>query len=191
MSQTVIKNIGLLVTNNPSLGKTELGLIENAALLIEHGKVAWVGASESAPTAEKTIDAAGKAVIPGFVDSHNHLIFAKDRAAEFAARMKGESYSAGGIATTVDATRAASDDDLLSNATRLVHEGLHSGTTTVETKSGYGLTVKDEVRSLHIARQLTDETTFLGAHVVPSEYKGKADEYVALICEQMLSLIHI
>ena len=189
MSQTVIKNIGLLVTNNPSLGKTELGLIENAALLTEHGKITWVGASESAPTAEKTVDAAGKAVIPGFVDSHNHLIFAKDRAEEFSARMKGESYSAGGIATTVAATRAASDDELLSNATRLVHEGLHAGTTTVEIKSGYGLSVKDELRSLHIAKQLTDETTFLGAHVVPSEYKGKADEYVDLICEQMITQV--
>ncbi len=189
MSQSLIKNIGLLVTNNPSLGKTELGLIENAALLIEDGKVSWVGASESAQAAEKTIDAAGKAVIPGFVDSHNHLIFAKDRAAEFAARMKGESYTAGGIATTVAATRSATDDELLSNATRLVHEGLHSGTTTVEIKSGYGLTVKDEVRSLHIAKQLTEETTFLGAHVVPSEYKGKADEYVDLICEQMITQV--
>jgi imidazolonepropionase len=189
MSQSLIKNIGLLVTNDPSLGKTELGLIENAALLIENGKVTWVGANESAPTAEKTIDAAGKAVIPGFVDSHNHLIFAKDRAAEFSARMKGESYTAGGIATTVAATRSATDDELLSNATRLVHEGLHSGTTTVEIKSGYGLTVKDEVRSLHIAKQLTDETTFLGAHVVPSEYKGKADEYVDLICEQMITQV--
>jgi len=189
MSQSLIKNIGLLVTNDPSLGKTELGLIENAALLIENGKVTWVGANESAPTAEKTIDAAGKAVIPGFVDSHNHLIFAKDRAAEFSARMKGESYTAGGIATTVAATRSATDDELLSNATRLVHEGLHSGTTTVEIKSGYGLTVKDEVRSLHIAKQLTEETTFLGAHVVPSEYKGKADEYVHLICEQMITQV--
>ncbi|MEY3250506.1 MAG: hypothetical protein RLZZ27_614, partial [Actinomycetota bacterium] len=171
MSQSLIKNIGLLVTNDPSLGKTELGLIENAALLIENGKVTWVGANESAPTAEKTIDAGGKAVIPGFVDSHNHLIFAKDRAAEFSARMKGESYTAGGIATTVAATRSATDDELLSNAT------------------GYGLTVKDEVRSLHIAKQLTDETTFLGAHVVPSEYKGKADEYVDLICEQMITQV--
>jgi len=189
MSQSLIKNIGLLVTNDSSLGKTELGLIENAALLIENGKVTWVGANESAPTAEKTIDAAGKAVIPGFVDSHNHLIFAKDRAAEFSARMKGESYTAGGIATTVAATRSATDDELLSNATRLVHEGLHSGTTTVEIKSGYGLTVKDEVRSLHIAKQLTNETTFLGAHVVPSEYKGKADEYVDLICEQMITQV--
>jgi imidazolonepropionase len=189
MSQSLIKNIGLLVTNDSSLGKTELGLIENAALLIENGKVTWVGANESAPTAEKTIDAAGKAVIPGFVDSHNHLIFAKDRAAEFSARMRGESYTAGGIATTVAATRSATDDELLSNATRLVHEGLHSGTTTVEIKSGYGLTVKDEVRILHIAKQLTNETTFLGAHVVPSEYKGKADEYVDLICEQMITQV--
>ena len=189
MSQSLIKNIGLLVTNDSSLGETELGLIENAALLIENGKVTWVGANESAPTAEKTINAAGKAVIPGFVDSHNHLIFAKDRAAEFSARMKGESYTAGGIATTVAATRSATDDELLSNATRLVHEGLHSGTTTVEIKSGYGLTVKDEVRSLHIAKQLTNETTFLGAHVVPSEYKGKADEYVDLICEQMITQV--
>ncbi len=169
MSQTLIKNIHLLVTNDPALGKSELGLIENAGIVIENGKISWVGASESAPTAEKTIDAAGKAVIPGFVDSHNHLIFAKDRAQEFSARMKGESYTAGGIATTVAATRQASDDDLLANATRLVHEGLHSGTTTVEIKSGYGLTVKDEIRSLHIAKQLTEETTFLGAHVVPSE----------------------
>ena len=189
MSQTLIKNIHLLVTNDPALGKSELGLIENAGIVIENGKISWVGASESAPTAEKTIDAAGKAVIPGFVDSHNHLIFAKDRAAEFSARMKGESYSAGGIATTVAATRSATDDELLSNATRLVHEGLHSGTTTVEIKSGYGLTVKDETRSLHIAKQLTDETTFLGAHVVPSEYKGKADEYVDLICEQMITQV--
>jgi imidazolonepropionase len=189
MSQTLIKNIHLLVTNDPALGKTDLGLIENAGIVIENGKISWVGASESAPTAEKTIDAAGKAVIPGFVDSHNHLIFAKDRVQEFSARMKGESYSAGGIATTVAATRCATDDELLSNATRLVHEGLHSGTTTVEIKSGYGLTVKDEVRSLQIAKQLTNETTFLGAHVVPSEYKGKADEYVDLICEQMITQV--
>lgn len=189
MSQTVVKNISLLVTNNPTLGKTELGLIENAALLIENGKISWVGAGESAPSAEKTIDAQGKAVIPGFVDSHNHLIFAKDRAGEFSARMKGQAYSAGGIATTVAATRSASDDDLLANATHLVHEGLQSGTTTVEIKSGYGLTTIDELRSLKIAKQLTDETTFLGAHVVPSEYKGKADEYVELICEQMITQV--
>ena len=187
MSQTLIKNIGLLVTNNSEVDGTPLGLIENAAILIESGKVKWVGASESSPSAEKSIDASGKCVIPGFVDSHNHLIFAGDRSKEFAARMAGQKYEAGGIAYTVELTRKASDGDLLSNAGRLQHEALHSGTTTIEIKSGYGLTVKDEVRSLSIAKQLTDETTFLGAHVVPSEYKGKADDYVDLVCGQMLT----
>ena len=189
MSQTLIKNIGLLVTNNSEVDGTPLGLIENAAILIESGKVKWVGASESSPGAEKSIDASGKCVIPGFVDSHNHLIFAGDRSKEFAARMAGQKYEAGGIAYTVELTRKASDGDLLSNARRLQHEALHSGTTTIEIKSGYGLTVKDEVRSLSIAKQLTTETTFLGAHVVPSEYKGKADDYVDLVCGQMLSEI--
>ena len=187
MSQTLIKNIGLLVTNNSEVDSTPLGLIENAAILIESGKVKWVGASESSPGAEKSIDASGKCVIPGFVDSHNHLIFAGDRSKEFAARMAGQKYQAGGIAYTVELTRKASDGDLLSNARRLQHEALHSGTTTIEIKSGYGLTVKDEVRSLSIAKQLTTETTFLGAHVVPSEYKGKADDYVDLVCGQMLT----
>ena len=187
MSQTLIKNIGLLVTNDSGIDGTPLGSIENAALLIEHGKVKWVGAYESAPSAEKSVDASGKCVIPGFVDSHNHLIFAGDRSAEFAARMNGQRYEAGGIAYTVDLTRKASDSDLLSNAQRLQHEALHSGTTTIEIKSGYGLTVKDEVRSLSIAKQLTEETTFLGAHVVPSEFMGKADDYVDLVCGQMLA----
>ena len=187
MSQTLIKNIGLLVTNNSELDGTPLGLVENAGLLIEHGNVKWIGASEGAPSAEKIIDASGKCVIPGFVDSHNHLIFAGDRSKEFASRMAGQRYEAGGIGYTVDLTRNASDADLLSNAQRLQHEALHSGTTTIEIKSGYGLTVKDEVRSLSIAKQLTNETTFLGAHVVPSEYKGNADDYVDLVCGQMLA----
>jgi imidazolonepropionase len=168
MSQTLVKNIGLLVTNNPSLGSTQLGILENAALLSENGQITWVGDSQSAPTAQNVIDANGKCVIPGFVDSHTHLIFAGDRSNEFSARMAGQSYAAGGIADTVTKTRAATDDDLLANANRLMHEGLHSGTTTIEIKSGYGLTVKDEERSLKIAKQLTPETTFLGAHVVPT-----------------------
>jgi imidazolonepropionase len=187
MSQTLIKNIGLLVTNNSEIDGTPLGLINNAALLVEDGEIKWVGASESAPSAERSVDASGKCVIPGFVDSHNHLIFAGDRSKEFAARMNGQKYEAGGIAYTVDLTRKASDGDLLSNAQRLQYEAMHSGTTTIEIKSGYGLTVKDEVRSLSIAKQLTVETTFLGAHVVPSEYKDKADDYVDLVCGQMLT----
>ncbi len=187
MSQTLIKNIGLLVTNNSEIDGTPLGLINNAALLVEAGEINWIGASESAPSAERSVDASGKCVIPGFVDSHNHLIFAGDRSKEFAARMIGQKYEAGGIAYTVDLTRKARDGDLLSNAQRLQHEAMHSGTTTIEIKSGYGLTVKDEVRSLSIAKQLTTETTFLGAHVVPSEYKDKADDYVDLVCGQMLT----
>ncbi len=187
MSQTLVKNIGLLVTNNPSLGSTQLGILENAALLAENGQITWVGDSQSAPTAQNVIDANGKCVIPGFVDSHTHLIFAGDRSNEFSARMAGQSYEAGGIADTVTKTRAATDDDLLANANRLMHEGLHSGTTTIEIKSGYGLTVKDEERSLKIAKQLTPETTFLGAHVVPPEFKAKSDEYVDLVCGEMLN----
>ena len=172
MTQTLVKNIGLLVTNNPTLGSTRLGIIKNAGLLAENGIVTWVGESESAPEAQNVINADGKCVIPGFVDSHTHLIFAGDRSEEFSARMSGQSYVAGGIADTVAKTRAASDDELLANANRLMHEGLHSGTTTIEIKSGYGLTIKDEERSLKIAKQLTPESTFLGAHVVPIEYKS-------------------
>jgi imidazolonepropionase len=187
MSQILVKNIGLLVTNNPSLGSTQLGILKNAALLAENGQITWVGDSQSAPTAQNVIDADGKCVIPGFVDSHTHLIFAGDRSNEFSARMAGQSYAAGGIADTVTKTRAATDDDLLANANRLMHESLHSGTTTIEIKSGYGLTVIDEERSLKIAKQLTQETTFLGAHVVPSEFKAKSNDYVDLVCGQMLN----
>ncbi len=187
MSQILVKNIGLLVTNNPSLGSTQLGILKNAALLAENGQITWVGDSQSAPTAQNVIDADGKCVIPGFVDSHPHLIFAGDRSNEFSARMAGQSYAAGGIADTVTKTRAATDDDLLANANRLMHESLHSGTTTIEIKSGYGLTVIDEERSLKIAKQLTPETTFLGAHVVPSEFKAKSNDYVDLVCGQMLN----
>jgi imidazolonepropionase len=123
-------------------------------------------------------------VIPGFVDSHGHLVFAGDRAEEFAARMAGRPYSAGGIRTTVAATRAASDDQLGANLDRLLREALRSGTTTAETKSGYGLTVPDERRSLTVARPRTPETTFLGAHVVPPEHD--ADAYVELVKGEML-----
>jgi len=187
MSQILVKNIGLLVTNNPSLGSTQLGILKNAALLAENGQITWVGDSQGAPTAQNVIDADGKCVIPGFVDSHTHLIFAGDRSNEFSTRMVGQSYAAGGIADTVTKTRAATDDDLLANANRLMHESLHSGTTTIEIKSGYGLTVIDEERSLKIAKQLTPETTFLGAHVVPSEFKAKSNDYVDLVCGQMLN----
>jgi imidazolonepropionase len=125
-------------------------------------------------------------VIPGFVDSHAHLVFAGDRSAEFAARMTGTPYSAGGIATTVAATRAASDEQLTANLARLVEEMRRQGTTTVEVKSGYGLTVADEARALAVARQATEETTFLGAHVVPPEYADDPGGYVDLVTGPML-----
>ena len=188
MTSKLFFNIGQLVTNDPLHDGTKLGVIENAALLIEDGVVALAGPADDAPThhIKKKIDVNGRAVIPGFVDSHNHMIFAGDRSKEFRARMLGESYSAGGIAHTVAKTRAASDEVLRLNAESLFAEAYSSGTTTIECKSGYGLTVEDEKRSLAIAQEFTDETTYLGAHVVPVEYKTNPKDYVDLVCGQML-----
>jgi imidazolonepropionase len=184
-----ITNIGSLVTNDQSLGSGILGEIENAALVIENNKIAWVGQASQTPDAEQQIDVRGKAVIPGFVDSHAHLLFAGERSKEFQARMKGEKYSAGGIKSTVAATRQATDQELEQNMLRLVGEMQRSGITTFETKSGYGLTTTDETRALEIASKHTPETTFLGAHVVPSEYAGKEDHYVDLVIGEMLDSV--
>ncbi len=181
-----ITNIGSLVTNDPNLGSGILGELENATLVIEDGKVAWVGNSGSAPATDQVIDAGGMGVIPGFVDSHAHMVFSGDRSKEFEARMNGEKYSAGGIKSTVAKTRAASDAELEAKFISLQNEMIRSGITTFESKSGYGLSVKDEARCLAIAAKHTSETTFLGAHVVPEEYAGKADEYVSLVTGEML-----
>jgi len=191
MTSKLFHNIGQLVTNDPLHDGTKLGVIEKAALLIEDGVVAWAGPEGDAPThhINKKIDVQGRAMIPGFVDSHNHMIFAGDRSKEFRARMLGESYSAGGIAHTVEKTRGASDKTLRANAQSLFAEAYSSGTTTIECKSGYGLTVDDERRSLEIAQEFTDETTFLGAHVVPVEYKTNPKDYVDLVCGQMLEAV--
>lgn len=187
MTSVLLTGIGELVTNDPNLGdRTPLGLVTDAALVVAEGRVAWVGGRADAPAADTSVHAAGRAVIPGFVDSHSHLVFAGDRSAEFAARMTGEPYTAGGIRTTVAATRAASDETLASVAGRLVSEMHRQGTTTVEIKSGYGLTAHDESRSLAIARQFTPETTYLGAHVVPSEYANDVAAYVDLVTGPML-----
>ena len=183
MTSTVITGIGELVTNTPG-GRDLLGTIDDAAVVIEGTTVAWVGPAVDAPPADEQVDAGGRTVLPGFVDSHSHLVFAGDRSAEFAARMAGESYAAGGIRTTVAATRAATDEELTSRVARLVQEMRRQGTTTVEIKSGYGLTVHDEARSLAVARQFTEETTFLGAHVVPDG--TTPEEYVALVTGPML-----
>ncbi|GGS94643.1 imidazolonepropionase [Nonomuraea spiralis] len=176
---TLIDGIGLLYTGDP-----ECEEITDAALVIEDGLVAWTGPAAQAPDADERVHVGGRAVLPGFVDSHAHLIFAGDRTAEFQARMSGESYTGGGIRTTVAATRAASDADLATRARSLVEEMLAQGTTTVEIKSGYGLSTEHERRSLEIATTLTDETTYLGAHVVPAGVD--ADDYVRLVAGEML-----
>jgi imidazolonepropionase len=186
MSSVAITDIGSLVTNDSTLGDGKLGIRSNAALVIEDGKIAWIGDSVNLPAADTVHSVNGKAVIPGFVDSHAHLVFAGDRSEEFSARMNGESYSAGGIKTTVAATRNASDTQLRSNTSALVSEMHRSGITTFESKSGYALDVENESRSLRIASEFTNETTYLGAHVVPTEFANRADDYVALVANEML-----
>lgn len=183
MPKSLFTNIGSLV-----VPATEVGVLEtlsNAAFVVEDGLIAWVGSVDSAPSCDEVVDVDGHCVIPGFVDSHAHLMFAGSREQEFAARMAGESYSAGGIKTTVAKTRAASDAELRSNAQRLVQELWQSGVTHFEIKSGYGLEVETEVRSLKIAREFTEDTTFLGAHVVPQDQEPEA--YVELVATEMLA----
>lgn len=183
----LVEHIGELVTNDPAHDGA-LGLVHDAAVAIDGDRIVWVGGRDAAPEGVEgpRIDAGGGAALPGFVDSHTHLVFAGDRTAEFDARMRGERYAAGGIQTTVAATRAAGDDELRANARRLREEALRTGTTHVEIKSGYGLDVEDEARLLTLAGELTDDVTFLGAHVVAPEYAGKADEYVDLVRGAML-----
>lgn len=187
MTTTAVINIASLVTNDPSLGDgTPLGLIRNAAVVIEGDRVVWTGESSRAPATDNAVDAGGRAVVPGFVDSHSHLLFAGDRTEEFNARMSGLPYTAGGIRTTVAATRAATDDKLAANVSRYLAEAARQGTTTFETKSGYGLTVEDEARALRIAADHTDEVTYLGAHVVPPDYADDPAGYVDLVTGPML-----
>ncbi len=181
---TVIDNIGMLVTNDPFLGDGFLGVVRDVSLVVEEGRVLAI--EPAGAWGDRRIDAAGGCVLPGFVDSHTHLVFAGDRSDEFAARMAGEPYRAGGIRTSVDATRAAPDARLLADATARLAEAHRAGITTIEIKSGYGLSVRDEARSLAVASRLTAESTFLGAHVVPAEYEGRADDYVDLVCGPML-----
>jgi imidazolonepropionase len=184
---TLVTGIAELVTNDPTGDDDPLGVLTDAALVVEDGTVVWAGPAADAPEADDQLDVGGRAVVPGFVDSHAHLVFAGDRAAEFEARMSGARYDGGGISTTVAATRAASDAELRDRLIGLLAEMRRQGTTTVEVKSGYGLTVEDEARCLRLAAGVTPETTFLGAHVVPAEYADRADEYVALVTGPMLA----
>ena len=183
---TLVTNIGELVTNDDGLGAGPLGLRHDVALAVADGEVAWVGDPAAAPACDDVLDVAGRAVLPGFVDSHAHLVFGGDRSAEFAARMAGERYAAGGIRTTVAATRAATDEALAATAARLAAELLRQGVTTFEVKSGYGLDTDTERRSVEVARGLTDEVTYLGAHVVPEEFGDDVAAYVDLVTGDML-----
>lgn len=181
----LITGIAELVTNDPQHDGTPLGILTDAAVVVDEGRVAWLGPAAEAPAADERRVLAGQAVLPGFVDSHTHLVFAGDRAAEFAARMAGARYDGGGIASTVAATRAASDDELRALLAGRIAELRSQGTTTVEVKSGYGLRTEDEVRALRLAGAVTAETTYLGAHVVPPAMERA--EYIELVTGEMLA----
>ncbi len=183
---TLVTGIGELVTCDGT-GDGGAGVRRDHALVVEDGRVAWVGPATSAPSADAVVDVEGRCVLPGFVDSHAHLVFAGDRSAEFAARMAGERYDGGGIGVSVGATRAAGDDELRALLAGRVAEMRAQGTTTVEVKSGYGLTVADEVRALRLAGEVTPETTYLGAHVVPEEMRADRSAYVDLVTGEMLA----
>ncbi len=182
----IVDDIARLITNDALLGAGATGELYDAWVVMTDGLIDAVGTG-TAPSADERIGAGGCCVLPGFVDSHSHLVFGGERSEEFAARMAGRPYQAGGIRTTVAATRAASDLELSTRAVSLLAEARRSGTTTIEIKSGYGLTCFDESRTLAVGAQLTDETTFLGAHVVPPEFDDRVDAYVELVCGDMLS----
>ncbi|MFZ2057625.1 MAG: imidazolonepropionase [Acidimicrobiales bacterium] len=182
----LVRDIGLLVTNRPGLGEGALGVLRDVDLVVEDGTVAWIGGARTSPAADEMLDAAGRCVVPGFVDSHTHLVFAGDRVEEFTARMAGTRYDTGGISATVAATRSAPQGVLMESAAKLAREAEAQGTTTLETKSGYGLTVADESRCLEVAGTIAEEVTFLGAHVVAPEYRGREQDYVALVTGPML-----
>jgi imidazolonepropionase len=190
-SSLAIDNIGLLVTNDPSRGEGPLGIVRNARVVIVGTEIVAIeqlsSVNPSSAATDKRIDAYGHCVIPGFVDSHSHLVFAGDRSDEFVARMAGQPYAAGGIRTSVNATRSASNEELITATQARRNEAFRAGITTMEIKSGYGLNVVDEARCLQVAQNFTDESTFLGAHVVPEEFEGRSDQYVDLVCGDMLN----
>lgn len=200
MASTLIRNISELWTLDPALedpderGATGAQVLRDAALVIDGERIAWTGPAAEAPEADERVDAEGRAVLPGWVDSHSHLIFDGDRSAEFEARMAGQAYAAGGIQVTTDATRSASDERLAALVAQRVQAAQALGTTCMETKTGYGLTVEDEKRAAVLAERLIeegvlDEATFLGAHLVPAEFADDAEGYVDLVVGPMLAAV--
>ena len=194
----LLRGIGQLVTNDPTRSGL-LGTLDNAAVLVSEGIIEWVGLeAELAPGDERAeIDVEGRAVVPGFVDAHTHLVFAGHRADEFGRRLRGESYeeimaAGGGIMSTVGATRASTADDLYSATTARLERMIVTGTTTIEVKSGYGLDVGTETRLLEVAARLDADLpvdiirTFLGAHSVPSEMASNREAYLDLVENEML-----
>ncbi|WP_246957267.1 imidazolonepropionase [Brachybacterium sp. Marseille-Q7125] len=199
MTSTLLTGISELWTLDPDLDEpgtaaTDAQVLRDAALLITDGQVAWYGPADEAPSADDTIDLEGRAVLPGWVDSHTHLVFDGDRSGEFEARMAGQSYAAGGIQVTTDATREASDARLEQLVRERIDQAVAGGTTTLEAKTGYGLTVEDEARAARILARLreagqVDAVTFLGAHLVPGEYRNRAEEYLELVIGPMLAAV--
>lgn len=186
----LLHNISSLATMDDQMAAEPLGIVKDAAVIIEDGRIVWVGGVADAPAADDSIDLGGRSVLPGWVDSHTHLVFAGDRSSEFTQRMAGAPYTAGGIMDTARATRAASTEELVDGVRRHLAEMARGGTTCVETKTGYGLTQPDEVRSVQAAVLAgVDAVTFLGAHAVPEEFAGRADDYVDLVCGPMLDAV--
>jgi len=206
----LIKNASELLTlcgesEKPVVGERmrELGIIRDGALAVDEGKIVSVGKTseiEGKFRGRETIDAEHQVVMPGFVDPHTHLVFAGSREEEFEMRLKGTSYmeilrKGGGILNTVTQTRKASVNELVENSKKTLGVMLEHGTTTVEAKSGYGLTLKDELKCLRVMKRLDEEhsvdvvSTFLGAHAVPPEYEGRADDYVKLVVDKMIPAV--
>ena len=198
MTSTLYSSIGELWSFDPEHGtvdsaklatSADAGVIANAALVVEDGVIVWTGPASAAPDADARVDLAGAAVVPGWVDSHSHMVFDGDRSAEFEARMAGQAYAAGGIAVTTEATRSASEAKLDALVADRVAQAAALGTTTLETKTGYGLDVDSEALAARVAARHVEEVTFLGAHLVPPEYEHDRAAYVDLVCGPMLAAV--
>ena len=189
--------------NDESVGADPYGSIRDAALAVADGRIVWLGKEAALPAglhADEEIDGEGGWLTPGLIDCHTHLVYAGNRAGEFERRLNGESYesiarSGGGIRATVAATRAADEAMLYAQSKKRLQTMLGEGVTTVEIKSGYGLDLASERKMLCVARQLAQEgvsvhTSFLGAHAVPPEYAGRADDYIDVVINEMLPVLH-